>query len=626
VEWIAPRGGRRAGFVFRSTDGSLTAISEWTAVSGPGPVELRLTIVNQSAEPVTLPLQESFATRLKVQPNQRWSAMWVEKAAGRPSYVGTHQRALAVGSGFVALSHPYESDKLAYSKDGAGRDDVPWLSLSSDPAGVNVYAGVESSGIVAITARRSAGGIEVRAGLAHELGRTAFTTVLQPMERYELPVVFVGAANAAHEAGSNDLKHWISDHLRPKAADPRYPLLTLNSWGSDMAINEDLAGKMISKAAELGIEMFHVDAGWFRTVGDWRPNLTKFPHGIASVADEAHAHGLKFGLWVAWTQGGIGDDREDRDCVLNVHAPDRQAWFGKEIPENWKPADFVGADLCLAEPAAREWCVQLLTKLVKEYHVDMLEHDQRMVVSECIRSGSHTSSPGDIADRAFKGYASVYDKVRERYPKLLFENCVNGGRMVDFGAAKRAHYFSIVDSYDPLSNRQAIFDLTRVLPPSMCECYVMKMPNKMIGEFVAMLRSGMMGWCTVMQDPNDWTPEQQAAAQQVFRLYKTRLRPFILRGDVYHVSERPDGKRWDGMEYASRDRLDGVVYAFRGTGTEGAHTFRLQGLVAAKKYRVHFEDPGQADAVLSGAQLMTRGLEIRIDAPGSSQIAFLDAK
>ena len=51
-----------------------------------------------------------------------------------------------------------------------------------------------------------------------------------------------------------------------------HPLLVNNSWGSGMAVNEDLAQRMIIESAQLGLEMFHLDAGWFRDVGDWQPD------------------------------------------------------------------------------------------------------------------------------------------------------------------------------------------------------------------------------------------------------------------------------------------------------------------------------------------------------------------
>ena len=49
---------------------------------------------------------------------------------------------------------------------------------------------------------------------------------------------------------------------------------------------KNCALRMIRDSAELGLEMFHIDAGWFRGVGDWYPHPQKFPHGLAPIADE----------------------------------------------------------------------------------------------------------------------------------------------------------------------------------------------------------------------------------------------------------------------------------------------------------------------------------------------------
>jgi Melibiase len=75
---------------------------------------------------------------------------------------------------------------------------------------------------------------------------------------------------------------------------PRYPLLVNNSWGGGMKVNESIARGMIDDASELGIDMFHLDAGWFRGVGDGYPDPKKFPNGLAAVADYAHRHRRRY--------------------------------------------------------------------------------------------------------------------------------------------------------------------------------------------------------------------------------------------------------------------------------------------------------------------------------------------
>ena len=146
-----------------------------------------------------------------------------------------------------------------------------------------------------------------------------------------------------------------------------------------------------------------------------------------------HQKGLKFGLWVGWTQGG--DRVEHAHESLSPLDPEMADWFPENYPANWKPADFSGATVCLADPRAVAWCKSALRGVIKDAKLDLLEHDQVMVVDHCEQPDHlHTRSAVDVGYRAALGYYSVYDTLRAENPGLLFENCVNGGHMIDYGA------------------------------------------------------------------------------------------------------------------------------------------------------------------------------------------------
>jgi alpha-galactosidase len=260
--------------------------------------------------------------------------------------------------------------------------------------------------------------------------------------------------------------------------------------------------------------------------------------------------------------------------------------------------------------------------------LDLLEHDQRMIVDKCSRTNHlHTSSSADVAYHASRGYYQVYDTLRAENPNLLFEDCVNGGHTVDYGIVRRTHYISITDVYDPLSNRQAFYDSSYALPPSMCECYIENHPGANLANFKYMLRSGMMGWCTIMLDMSKWNAEQRAAAKRQFELYKTELRPLIAHGNLYHVSQRPDGVEWDGIEYVSPELDKGVLFAFRGATDVAAHSFKLKGLAAEKRYELTFEDGSGKPLTMSGKELMQQGISVTlIGRPQSSELIFFKSK
>jgi alpha-galactosidase len=235
-----------------------------------------------------------------------------------------------------------------------------------------------------------------------------------------------------------------------------------------------------------------------------------------------------------------------------------------------------------------------------------------------------SSNSTDVSYHAVRAYYDIYQQLRRRHPGLLLEICNDGGRMVDFGSAAHGDYFSITDTYTPLANRRAFYDASFVLPPAMLEAYEAQWPTPRSANFLYMLRSGMMGWLTVMQNTTAWTAEQHAAARRAIALYKTRLRPLIRDAQLFHISARPDGVHWDGMEYWDRARGRGVIFAFHGSdAAEREHRFILSGLDARTIYQLHFEDGTSPDATASGQQLMTSGLRVVLPEPLSSELIFL---
>ena len=159
----------------------------------------------------------------------------------------------------------------------------------------------------------------------------------------------------------------------------------------------------------------------------------------------------------------------------------------------------------------------------------------------------------------------------------------------------------------------------------MLESYVEKWPAPRIENFRYMLRSGMMGWLTIMIDTSSWTAEEHAEAKKEIALYKEELRPLIRDADLYHISPRPDGVRWDGIEYWDPQRKRGVVFAFRGTKIgENEHSFVLQGLKESAEYQIHFQDHTGSNQKLTGRELMGPGVRVHLPLQNSSELVFIE--
>jgi len=629
---------RRVVVVYTCESPRLRLSWEWIARADYGPIEHRVRIDNLDTVELWLAMPDSFRFDWLVAPQSALRHVYIEKGDGNPSDEGTHEVSVRDGYAWTGTSSTY-----AHPPKGAPREIIPWFLMQrEDDSRSGWYVGIEFSGRTRLSLSRETDSLHGAAGLNPDRG--AVRTRLEPGKSVDTPVIFVGAFSGGADAAGNGLRRWEREVLTNPLTwkRPDYPMLVNNSWGSGMAVDEALAHRMIRDSAELGLEMFHIDAGWFRGVGDWRPNPDKFPHGLAAIADDAHRHGLKFGLWVDWTQAGVATG----PGALNAHNAQVQDWLIADVPPDWKPEEYKGVTIDIGHPPAAKWAADEVERIVTEYQLDMLEHDGYLVAQGCTRTdhpharpdpatitmrkeeGSslvESSNATDVSYHAVRAYYDIHARLRADHPDLLLEACNDGGRMVDFGSAAHVDYFSITDTYDPLSNRRAFFDTSHVLPPAMLESYIEKWPTPRLENFRYMLRSGMMGWATIMLDTTAWTPEQHAAAKQEFQLYKSELRSFIRAADLYHVSDRPDGLHWDGIEYVDPHRNRGVVYAFRAsTESEAQHTFVLKGVRPDGTYRLRFQDGSSPDTTATGRQLLESGLTVHLPLPNSSELIFID--
>jgi alpha-galactosidase len=504
------------------------------------------------------------------------------------------------------------------------------------------YVGIEFSGRTRLTLVRHEDSLRGEVGL--DPGPGSFRTRLKPAETFETPRIFLGAASGGPDATANILRRWVRDVLAIQDSwkDPHYPLTVNNSWGGGMVVNEEIAQRMIRDSADLGIEMFHLDAGWFQAVGDWHPDPIKFPHGLKTIVDEAHAKGMKFGLWVDWAQAGIATT----PGALNIRDPEVRTWLTTDLPPKWKPEEFKGQTIDIGAPQAQAWALQETDRIVSDYKLDMLEHDGYLVAKGCNATDhphappdplnqctyrdagfvfAQSSNATDVSYHAVRAYYDIQSNLRRKHPGLMLEVCNDGGRMVDFGSAAHGDYFSITDTYDPLSNRRAFYDTSFVLPSAMLEAYVERWPTPKIENFRYMLRSGMMGWLSIMIDTTSWDEQQHRAAKEEIQLYKSALRPLIRDADLFHISERPDGVHWDGMEYFDPSSKRGIVYAFRGSTTnEVVHKYFLRGLNPRASYQLKFHDHSAPDRTASGSELTKMGLDVKLPVANSSEIILLE--
>jgi alpha-galactosidase len=106
------------------------------------------------------------------------------------------------------------------------------------------------------------------------------------------------------------------------------------------------------------------------------------------------------------------------------------------------------------------------------------------------------------------------------------------------------------------------------------------------------------------------------------------LRPILRDGVVYHhtpltpyLSQSP----WVVLEYGSPDKRRAVATLFRTSSFEDSiYRFVPQGLDASATYKITYQNRGET-AELSGIQLMTDGIPVRLETAGTSEMLLFES-
>jgi alpha-galactosidase len=608
---------------FSNARPSLELRSIWRARPGRGPVEHWLTISNKSTGPVTVGQQDSLVLdAIGLPANESLDAWWIKRGAGNATTQGgVYTRGVGKNSDETLTSNPTE-----------GASPVPWLALQAGTSH-GVYFGWEFSGIGRIRYRSVGADPAAPAGnanegsvrIAVEVGNLPeFKTDIPAGESLLVPPAFVGCYSGDIDDGSYSLHRFVMEKLVPRyPKDYPVPSLAYNLYLDSGGSNAEESGvlKSAQLAHELGFESFVVDAMWFPQSGDWHWDAKRFPRGYKPIEEYLHRNGMKFGLWMAYTQGSNSDN------PTALRYQDHPDWFiappkfNDKSPINWDAIIDLGFDPALA------WAKQETKRVVSEYNVDYFKTDYTPIATKCQQTTHRHHYEVDVSYWATLGYYQVQEELLEKFPRLINEGCSGSGHMKDFGNIQRVHFIAMNDTLSSLPNRQGTYDSTFAFPPAALMNYTYENFYDTVSDAPEpyFWRSSMMNWWQI--DPTHsatWTAKQRADVKKATDIYKSWVRPILPDAKVHHILPRPDGYHWDGMFYWSPTLKKGTVYIFRPNSPENSRTIPLKGLEPSVRYKVRGEDSSTPATTYTGAQLMETGLKIALPRPYTSDLIYVE--
>ena len=128
---------------------------------------------------------------------------------------------------------------------------------------------------------------------------------LKPGESFQTPeAVAVWSSRGLNGMSQTFHSLYRTRLVRGRWRDRERPVL-INNWEATyFNFDHDKLMKIARAAADLGVELFVLDDGWFGhrdddncSLGDWVTDTRKLPQGLKALAEEINALGLRFGLW-----------------------------------------------------------------------------------------------------------------------------------------------------------------------------------------------------------------------------------------------------------------------------------------------------------------------------------------
>ncbi len=258
-----------------------------------------------------------------------------------------------------------------------------------------------------------------------------------------------------YEADSTiDFDAWRLHAYFNRAYPRRMLPIMFNSWlyTFDKFDIDDMF-RQADAAAEIGVEMFMIDAGWFGVtdtwtdnIGEWTENtLNGFRGRLSEFSEYVRQKGMTLGLWL-----------EPERALANVAVVKAHPAYFLRGSDGNRFLNFANDDAC-------DHVFSVVCGLIDKYRLGCLKFDFNATLAY--------DETGNGFYRYFEGQKKLISRLRDRYPALYITNCASGGARMEPGQQKLFDGVWLSDNQSPVSAFRIFCDTCLRLPPSHFEKY-----------------------------------------------------------------------------------------------------------------------------------------------------------
>ena len=569
---------------------------------------------NGSEQPVTLEMLSSFSLggitpfheadapgRLRV---HRFRSVW--SAEGRletRSIEELHLERSWSGAGIF-------SERFGQVGSMPVRRWFPFVAVEDVEAGVVWGAQLSWAGSWQMEIFRQHDNVCLSGGLAdREFGHWLKT--LAPGEAMETPPVSLSCVSGS----LYDLCDRLTA-MQERAADQQPAIeqdlpIVFNEWCTTWG--DPSQEKVVAIARRLknsGVRYLVIDAGWYKAEGtdwnsghgDWVPSSKLFPEGLARTAELIREQGLIPGLWF---------EMETVGCTAKAYALIDHLLQRDGLPVSVRQRRFWD----LNDPFAIDYLTRKVIDLLENCGFGYLKVDYNETIGlGCDNHG--VESLGEGLRRQTLGAYRLFDKIRDRLPHLVIENCASGGHRLEPSMLARTAMSSFSDAHELPEIPIIAANLHALILPRQNQIWAVLHQSDSDRRLLYSLAATFLGRMCLSGEVDQISPHQWQIVRRAMRLYEEAA-PVIKQGTSRRFGtfgpswRHPKG--WQGVRRLSRSQetVLVVVHAF----AEAPKTVEIPLPMAKWKLVGQFTDPDFAFALIDNA--------LRINLPTDFSAAVL---
>lgn len=403
--------------------------------------------------------------------------------------------------------------------------------------------------------------------------------------------------------------------MRSSYREKARPIL-INNWEATyFDFNEDSILEIAKTAKKVGVELFVLDDGWFgnrnddtTSLGDWSVNLSKLPNGIKGLAEKVNQLGLQFGLWFEPEMVNEISDlyKEHPDYVVST--PNRRKSYGR----NQYVLDFSRNDVvnCIFEK---------MCEILDNASISYIKWDMNRNITEAYSHYLSNLQQKEFFHRYILGVYSLYEKLIDRFPNILFESCSAGGARFDPGLLYYAPQAWTSDDTDAVERLHIQYGTSMLYPIASMGSHVAAVPNHQVDRCTSLkMRAdvayfGTFGYELDLNNLSETEIEQVEKQIMFFKEY----REVIQLGDFYRLQS---GNFYSWM-VVSKDKKVAILgyYKILASPNPSLKKIKLVGLDETLEYELTTPSGQSFSTTHFGDELMNCGLILETEFTGLIQ-------